>query len=304
VIQVLSQLYCPQSALHRWAGLAIDSAMYQLLKSTVFIVLINPAPMAIYPQWAAPTMVKMIDATFLRDKNYFFPYKNFMRVCFRMFDMDIGAQFKVSNTPALTGWNSTMSIIDILNQLQDSYGKPTMMTLFQNDVMFRNPMAPMDSPKMLFYRIEQCQEIQCIGKLPYSDERIVANAVQILIQANISPLKDFDTWEEMTPKTYPALKTFIHEAYSRCLLVMALCSTSVQNGDAHQTIYNVLEAGIDEDTNNGTVTTIMQTAAVTAATGVTTPSSSTAISAEVAAAINQLSANQATIMSQMAAMFS
>jgi hypothetical protein len=47
--------------------------------------------------------------------------------CFRIFDMNIGAQFKVSNTPALMGWNSTMSIIDILNQLQDSYGKPTMM---------------------------------------------------------------------------------------------------------------------------------------------------------------------------------
>jgi hypothetical protein len=84
--------------------------------------------------------------------------------------MNIGAQFKVSNTHALMGWNSTMSIIDILNQLQDLYGKPTMVTLFQNDVMFCNPMAPMDSPKMLFYRIKQCQEIQRIGKLPYSDE--------------------------------------------------------------------------------------------------------------------------------------
>jgi hypothetical protein len=83
----------------------------------------------------------------------------------------------MSNTPALMGWNSTMSIIDILNQLQDSYGKPAMMTLFQNNVMFRNPMASMDSPKMLFYRNEQCQEIQRIGKLPYSNEQIIANAV-------------------------------------------------------------------------------------------------------------------------------
>jgi hypothetical protein len=195
-----------------------------------------------------------------------------------------------------------MSIIDILNQLQDLYGKPTMMMLFQNNVMFCNPMAPTDSPKMLFYRIEQCQEIQCIGKLPYSDEQIIANSVQILIQANIFPLKEFDTWEAMTPKKYPALKTFIHEAHSCCLMVMVLCSTSGQSGYAHQTIYNILEAGINEDANNNTVTTIKQTAAVTAATGIMTPSSSIAISAKVAAAINQLSANQAAIMSQMAAM--
>jgi hypothetical protein len=142
------------------------------------------------------------------------------RACFRMFNANIGAQFKVSNTPALMGWNSTMSIIDILNQLQDLYGKPTMMTLFQHKVMFRNPMAPTDSPEMLFYRIEQCQEIQCIGKLPYSDEQIIANVVRILIQASIFPLKEFDAWEAMTPKTYPALKTFIHKAYSRRLMVM------------------------------------------------------------------------------------
>jgi hypothetical protein len=126
-----------------------------------------------------------------------------------------------------------MSIIDILNQLQESYGKPTMMTLFQNNVMFRNPMALTDSPKMLFYRIEQCQEIQRIGKLSYSDEQIIANAVQILIQANISPLKEFNTWKAMTPKTYPALKTFIHKAYSRHLTAMALRSTSGQNEYAH-----------------------------------------------------------------------
>jgi hypothetical protein len=70
-----------------------------------------------------------------------------------------------------------------------------MMTLYQNNVTFRATMAPTDSPEMLFYRIEQCQEIQCIGKLPYSDEQIIANAVRTLIQSNIFPLKEFDTWE-------------------------------------------------------------------------------------------------------------
>ena len=48
---------------------------------------------------------------------------------------------------------------------------------------------------MLFYRIEQCQEIKRIRKLPYFDDQIIANAVKILIQSNIFPLKEFDTWE-------------------------------------------------------------------------------------------------------------
>jgi hypothetical protein len=76
-----------------------------------------------------------------------------------MFDTNIATQFKVSTTPSLTGWNSTMSINVILNQLQNLYGMPNMMTLFNNDTLFQSPMTPTDLPEMLFYRIEQCQEI-------------------------------------------------------------------------------------------------------------------------------------------------
>jgi hypothetical protein len=121
VIKMLSQLYCPQSAIHGWAGLAMDPATYQLFESTVFFVPIHSGPMGIYPQWAAPTMVKMTNATFLCKKNYFLSYKNIARACFRMFDTNIRPQFKVSNTPALTGWNSTMSTINILNQLHNRH---------------------------------------------------------------------------------------------------------------------------------------------------------------------------------------
>ncbi len=105
----------------------------------------------------------------------------------------------------------------------------------------------------------------------------------------------------MTPKTYPALKMFILAAYGCRLMAMALCSTSGQNGYAHQRIYNIMEAGLDDDTNDDTATTITQTAALSTATGGRTPSSGTAIGAEVAAAINQLLANQTALMSQIAA---
>ena len=135
----------------------MDPARYQLLGGIAFSAIHDPGPTAIYPQWAAPTTVKMIiDATFLREKNYFLSYQNIERACFRMFDANIGAQYRVSNNPTLTGWNSTMSILNILTQLQDSYGKQTMMMLFQKNVTFQAVMAPTNSPKMLFYRIEQC----------------------------------------------------------------------------------------------------------------------------------------------------
>jgi hypothetical protein len=198
-----------------------------------------------------------------------------------------------------------MSIIDILGQLQVLYGKPNMMMLYTNDTLFCSPLTSGNLPEMLFYRIEQCQEIQRIGNLPYSEEQIIANTVRILLQANIFPLKEFGAWEAVTLKSYqklksyPTLKTFIHAAYGRRLTALALCSTSIQNGYAYQTMYNVLKDGNDDDTDDDTVTTITQTDA--GAKGGATPSGGTANSAAVAATINQLSANQTAIVSQMAA---
>jgi hypothetical protein len=75
---------------------------------------------------------------------------------------------------------------------------------------------------MLFYRIEQCQEIQTIAQDPYTPKQIINNAIRLLMQLGIFPLKEFDTWEAMPVKLYPILKTFIYEAYSRRLMAMQL----------------------------------------------------------------------------------
>ncbi len=78
---------------------------------------------------------------------------------------------------------------------------------------------------------------------------------------------------------------------------------------ASKTICNVMEG--NDDTNNATVRTITQTAAVTAAgtmatvagmSGITSNAYNLTINADIAAAINQLLANQTTIMTQMVAL--
>ncbi len=107
------------------------------------------------------------------------------------------------------------------------------MMLYTNDTLFRSPLTFGNLPEMLFYRIKQCKEIQRIGNLPYSEEQIIPNAVHILLQANIFPLKEFNAWEAVTPKSYPTLKTFIYATYGHRLTALALCSTSGQNGYAN-----------------------------------------------------------------------
>jgi hypothetical protein len=79
----------------------------------------------------------------------------------------------------------------------------------------RSSHPPTEAPEMLFYCTEQCQEIQTIGQDPYSPTHIINVAVCLLMQSSIFPIKEFETWEARPNKTYPGLKTFIHEAYTR-----------------------------------------------------------------------------------------
>ncbi len=99
--------------------------------------------------------------------------------------------------------------------------------------------------------LEQCQEIQNLEQDPYTPTQIINNAVHLLQQSGIFPLKEFDTWEAITTKTYPALKTFIHEAYTHRLTALQLRNTTGTQGYAphnNQNMYNILdEEGFESD---------------------------------------------------------
>jgi hypothetical protein len=111
----------------------------------------------------------------------------------------------------------------------------------------------------------------------------------------------------MAVKTYPALKTFFQEAYGRCLTGIELRNTTGQNGYTNNTIYNAFKT-TDNDTDDNTIATsgtVPQTAAAATSASSslgTAPGTNFTGTAEIAAAINQLLANQAAIMAQMAAM--
>jgi hypothetical protein len=81
--------------------------------------------------------------------------------------------------------------------------------------------------------------------------QIINTVVRILMQAQVLPSKEFNTWEQTPNKTYPGLKTFIHEAYTRCLQSLALRTTTGQQGYAPgggTNMFKVLESE-DEDTD-------------------------------------------------------
>jgi hypothetical protein len=120
------------------------------------------------------------------------------------------------------------------------------------------------------------------------------------MQANIFSLKEFDDWEAITPKTYPALKIFIGGVYTRCILAQQLRNTAGQMGctTMNQNMYASLGDNDDDDT---TATDNMITNVAALTTGSSTTAANT-IHELVINTINQLNANQAALIQQMAAM--
>jgi hypothetical protein len=209
-----------------------------------------------------------------------------------------------------------MSIESIMSQMESSYGKPSPAMLYTNDSVFKSLIAATDSPTALFYHMEQCQEVMTLGNLPYTTEQIIANAVRVLMASKMLPTRDFKNWEAITPKTYPALKTFFHEAYNRCLNAIDLQNTAGGLGYAPaQNMYNVLDFGNDDDsTADGSMVTTMQPQSATTVTassiGAGTsmvnsaahPGLVAAINQSIPPAFNQVVQNQTLLQQQIAAL--
>ena len=128
--------------------------------------------------------------------------------------------------------------------------------------------------------------------------QVINSAVHLLMQACIFPLplKEFGDWEAITSKTYPALKTFVTAAYTRCILVQQLRNTAGQQGYA-PTSHNMYNVFADKDNTDTTVTKTTNIAALMTGSTITAT-----IPELVASTINQLSTNQTALMNQMAAL--
>ncbi len=160
----------------------------------------------------------------------------------------------------------------MLNQLESTYGKLDTMMLFANNKLLHSPFNPVDAPAALFYRIEQCQEIQVLARDPYSDMQVINNTVCLLMHVSVFPLKEIDDWEDVTPKIYPALKTFVVAVYTRCIPAQQLRNIGRQQGYAppSHNMYNVFAEEDDTDTTDTTMTNIAALMTGSTITGVQT----------------------------------
>jgi hypothetical protein len=76
ILKALKQIKCPQSFIHGWSGITMAPTVYALLKPQPFVAPADPSLGLVYAPFAPPNTVKMADAVFERNKNYFLSYKD------------------------------------------------------------------------------------------------------------------------------------------------------------------------------------------------------------------------------------
>jgi len=136
MVEALSQLECPQSAVHGWTGIVINIALYALLEPTSLAIPVNPGAVPANIRTSMAATIKMLTLVFDHNKNYHNSYLNIHKACYKMLKDTVPVEFQVSNIPNLQCWNSTMTIINILNQLHNNFGRPNLMTLIKNGAIF------------------------------------------------------------------------------------------------------------------------------------------------------------------------
>ncbi len=91
-----------------------------------------------------------INSSFVRARNYWLSYQNIKQAYCNMLNNGIDDAFKFSPNSDLTGWNPSIKIIKIMDQLVTTYGRPTPIALLQNDTLFCSVYSPLNVPEIFF----------------------------------------------------------------------------------------------------------------------------------------------------------
>ena len=299
----LAKIECPQSRVYGWTGLAMDPNMYAMIENVPFTIPADPGPTTTYAGgFQTQQQMRSSEQLWQNTRNYFLSYENINRACFRLLDEIVRPEYKVSNLPGLNGWNSTMTVQEILSELETTFGRPSGTVLFNNNTTFAGPFNPMDTPETLFRRIEECQEIAVLGGAPYTNMQIVGTTMYLFQQSGIFPTREFETWDAVPAKTWPALKLHVQGAYQRKLVASSMRATSGAMGYApNQNAYNAFVGDDDSSVDTTHTAATVTGVGMTGSTLGSTYQAST-VPAEVAAALQTLAANQQALTQQMAAM--
>jgi hypothetical protein len=191
------------------------------------------------------------------------------------------------------GSDMTQSGVDTRTRVGGGQGN----NIGDNNTLFKSAFAATNAHNS--FLLHQAVPRNChIWQMPYTQAQLIANAVHLLLASGMFPKKGFKDWEAVAVKTWPALNTFVHGSYGRCLISVQLRDTSGLRGYVPtQNMYATLANGFEDADNNATTMRVTQTAAaVTTGSKLGGTYDATLVPREVTTTINQLSANQTALL--------
>jgi hypothetical protein len=105
---------------------------------------------------------------------------------------------------------------ELLDQLSELYGHPTLAVLEQKDKVLHSPYLAADAPEVLFHHTKDCAEIALFRQDPYMERQLINNDIHLLLTMGLY-LRPFDEWDHLLPtvQTWIALRIMIQELFRR-----------------------------------------------------------------------------------------
>jgi hypothetical protein len=87
---------------------------------------------------------------------------------------------------------------------------------------------------------------------PYTEKQIITKTVEHLKRSDMFPVKEYEDWGAVTPKTYVLLKEHFYKAYTQRLDAIQNGATSGQQGYVNANQYGALMTTEEsEDSSSG-----------------------------------------------------
>jgi hypothetical protein len=152
-----------------------------------------------------------ITAIFTLQKNYYGTACNIYRIVY-------DTLAPPTTLPPTIGWNASMLLNDIFDQIMQTYGNPMPNAMRQNMMTCLSPYNLKDPPEILFKRSADCQEVAIMANIKYTNEQLLTNVIDLLTRCSLYQcnLEDWDRKSDAN-KTWLNLRPFIQETYQRCL---------------------------------------------------------------------------------------
>jgi hypothetical protein len=194
--RALKRITCPQSPVNGWAGFVLTPEKYALIDPKPFdLKLLNLPMITVIPKFPPiytadgttdiPYTLEQtlrITAMFTCQKNYYDTACNIYCAVYNTLDAHIDDAFKVASptNPPTIGWNASMLLNEILDQLMKTYGRPMPGAIQQNMMTFLAPYNPQDRLEFLFKHCANCQEVAIIANVKYTNKQLLMNVIDLL----------------------------------------------------------------------------------------------------------------------------